>query len=133
MKDYLSSLVAEIVHIFPRKSELTIHSEIDDISLNTKLISNIGIIINELTTNTMKYAFAGRTNGTITLKVSRSDDAIRLIYADDGIGMPESVTFETSTGFGIQIIKMLVEQINGSLQIERGAGTKYVIEFDGKE
>jgi two-component sensor histidine kinase/ligand-binding sensor protein/DNA-binding response OmpR family regulator len=133
MKDYLSSLVEEIVNIFPRKSELTINSEIDDISLNTKLISNIGIIINELTTNTMKYAFAGRAHGTISLKVSKNDDTIRLMYADDGIGIPESVTFETSTGFGIQIIKMLVEQINGSLQIERGAGTKYVIEFDGKD
>jgi two-component sensor histidine kinase/ligand-binding sensor protein/DNA-binding response OmpR family regulator len=133
MKDYLSSLVEEIVNIFPQEYDLTIRSEIDDISLNTKLISNIGIIINELTTNTMKYAFAGRTNGTISLKVSKQEDAIRLTYADDGIGMPESVTFETSTGFGIQIIKMLVEQIDGSLRIERGAGTKYVIEFDGKD
>jgi len=53
-----------------------------------------------------------------------------LAIADDGNGMPDSVDFENSTGFGLVLVKVLTQQIKGSIRIERGPGTSVVLEFD---
>ena len=52
------------------------------------------------------------------------------IGQDDGIGIPETVNFEQSSGFGMQIVKMLSEQLGGSIRIERLNGSKFTLEFD---
>ncbi len=126
LKEYLSSLIEKITMIFPKK--VLVETAIEDISIDSKLLSSLGIIINELITNSMKYAFTGN-NGRITIKASIIGNLITLEYQDNGVGIPESVTFENSTGFGMQLVKILVEQIDGNIRIERGNGTKFVIEF----
>jgi len=55
---------------------------------------------------------------------------VTIIIADNGIGIPETVTFENSAGFGMQLVAMLTEQIGGSIRIERGEGTRFVLEFE---
>ena len=78
----------------------------------------------------MKYAFAGRSDGVISVTSSKNGSSITIIIADNGNGIPETVTFENSTGFGMQLIGMLTEQLGGSVKIERGSGTKFILEFD---
>jgi two-component sensor histidine kinase len=78
----------------------------------------------------MKYAFKGRDNGLITVSATNADGHITISVQDDGIGTPESVSFENSTGFGLQLIYGLTQQLNGTIHIERGNGTKVVLEFD---
>lgn len=127
LKEYVLSLIEEIGSIFRRP--VKIESQIEDIVLDAKLLSSLGIIINELITNSMKYAFNGLDN-VITIKAKRIGNLVSLEYQDNGVGLPELVTFENSTGFGMQLIKMLVDQIEGSIRIERGNGTNFVIEFE---
>ena len=126
LKEYLPSLIEEIVGIFSRS--VKIESHIEDIVLDAKLLSSLGIIINELITNSMKYAFNGN-EGLIKVHASITGNLISLEYQDDGIGLSESVTFENPVGFGLELIQMLVEQIDGTIRIERGNGTKFVLEF----
>jgi two-component sensor histidine kinase len=102
---------------------------VEDITLNAKLLSTLGIILNELITNSMKYAFIGR-GGIITVKVTRDESHVSIQYQDNGTGLPDSFDFENTTGFGMQLVKMLVEQIRGSIRIERGKGAKFIIMFD---
>jgi len=129
MKEYLPALVNEIASIFPQKALVKIETRVDDIVLNANLLSPLGIIINELITNSMKYAFAERNNGIITIIASKKEDGVSIIFEDDGSGIPEHVTFENSTGFGLQLIKMLVQQIGGSIAIERTCSSRFIIEF----
>ncbi len=131
-KDYFPRLIEEIAAIFPTRTSVKVETRIEDIQLEPKLLSPLGIIINELITNSMKYAFS-KDEGLIRVSVALADGFIRLEYADDGIGLPASVSFENSGGFGMQLIKMLVDQLCGTIRIERGAGTKFVMNFSAPE
>jgi len=128
--DYIPSLVDEIKENFPNSSSVKVEKNIDDFVLDSKKVQPMGIIINELITNIMKYAFAGRDNGLITISANLTGNRVFILIADNGIGIPESVTFENSTGFGMQLVSMLTEQIGGSIKIERGGGSRFVVEFD---
>ncbi|MDA3811349.1 MAG: ATP-binding protein [Spirochaetaceae bacterium] len=130
---YLPDLVDEIIANFPGKPVVTIEKNIEDFILDAETLFNIGIIINELITNIMKYAFTGREKGMITLSSSLKDNHVTIILADDGIGIPEVISFESSTGFGMELVNMLVEQIKGCIHIERQQGTKFILEFNLKK
>ncbi len=109
---------------------MTTEKHFDDFILDAKRLQPVGIIINELLTNVMKYAFVGRNKGHIIVSATLVSNHITLIVADNGIGIPESVDFDNSDGFGMMLIKELVSQIDGQARIERGGGTKIVVEFE---
>jgi len=128
--DYIPFLVDEIVSNFPKSKEVKIEKNIDNFVLDIKKLQPLGIIINELLTNTMKYAITGKSEDLIKVSATLSDNHVTFTIQDNGVGMPESVDFVNSPGFGMQLVSMLTEQIGGSIRIERGEGTKFVLEFD---
>jgi hypothetical protein len=77
----------------------------------------------------MKYAFPGNNSGTIWVSASQIRGIVSLHIRDNGVGIPDSVDFKKSTGFGLDLVAMLTEQIGGSIRIERGNGAGFVIEF----
>lgn len=129
VRQYIQPLTAEIVHGFPGSDAVTIQTDIEDFILNVQYLIPLGIIINEILTNMMKYAFAGRECGLISVTARHKAETILVVLEDNGVGLPESITFEESTGFGMNLVKMLVDQIGGSITIERGNGTKFILEF----
>jgi two-component sensor histidine kinase len=129
LKEYFTALVEEIISIFPGKTPVKIILDIENIMLSTKLLSPLGIIINELITNSMKYAFPECENPMISLTVIEKQSRVQIVFRDNGKGIPESVSFENSTGFGMQLISMLTSQIGGKIRIERNAGTCFKIDF----
>jgi len=130
VKDYIPQLVDEIIDNFPNRSQVKIIKQVDDFIIDGKILQPLGIIINELITNIMKYAFKGRSKGLITVKASREGDRIILEVRDNGVGMPEPVNYKNITGFGLMLVEMLTEQIGGTLRIERDNGTGIIIESD---
>jgi len=129
LKDYLLSLLEEVVGVFQNEDLVKVEVDIEDFSLDAKLISTLGLIINEMTTNSMKYAFKAH-RGVISVKASRKNGQVIIEYADNGVGLPEGINFEKPAGFGTQLIKMLIDQIHGTINIERGSGTKYILSFE---
>ena len=129
IREYLPTLIKEIANLFPGKDIINIETEIDDIFLNSKVLSPLGILVNELITNTMKYAFVNRDSGIIRVTARKNGDRIFIEFEDNGNGIPESVSFESSKGFGLQLIGLLVKQIGGVISIDRANGTKFTIEF----
>jgi PAS domain S-box-containing protein len=129
IREYLPGLVDEIIGIFPNKATVKTEKRIEDFILSVNIMSPLGIITNEILTNTMKYAFIGRDDGLIMVSATIKDHCATLIIEDNGNGIPESIDIETSTGFGLQLIRMLTKQINGTIKIERGQGTRFVLEF----
>lgn len=130
IKEYLSELVDEIIGNFPNKGIVKFEKEIDDFIIKTDILFPLGILVNELLTNIMKYAFSERDSGLIAFSVSIEDTHVKLIIKDNGIGIPESIDFNKNSGFGMQLVAMLTEQIGGIIRIERGEGSKFVLEFD---
>ncbi|GAB1456939.1 hypothetical protein MASR2M48_22470 [Spirochaetota bacterium] len=130
IKEYLSSLVDDVVANFPNGNRVSTKIEIDDFILDVKRLQALGIIINELLTNIMKYAFKEKEYGHISVSALRADRRVTLTVQDDGSGIPESVSFESPKGFGLQLVHALTQQLHGVIRIERGTGTRIVLEFD---
>ncbi len=130
-REYISPLVEEIVNNFPNAAIVKIEKNIDDFSVDAKKLSSLGIIINELLTNIMKYAFTGRANGLISISASSADGLARVSVRDDGIGMPEPADVSKAEGFGLQLVEMLTRQLGGSIKCESGIGngTVFTLEF----
>ncbi len=129
LKEYLEKLVDEVLFNLSDSSHISIEKYIEDITISTKTSFSVGIIINELLTNIMKYAFKGRDKGTVTISASKKDDSIIIIVQDDGVGMSESLNVNHPKGFGLNLVDMMAKQINGTIQIENHNGTKFTLEF----
>ncbi len=129
LEDYLPSLAAEIVGTFPSAVPVDVLTELEPIVLPVKALQPLGIIVNELITNSMKYAFAGRERGIIRIRACREGSRVVLSLEDDGRGVEGGVDLDRSGGFGFTLVKMLVEQLDGSIRAETGKGTVFTIEF----
>ena len=127
---YLIPLVDEIIGAFPSHAEVKAETAIDDFILPARVLFPLGIVINELLTNAMKHAFPNRNDGLITLSATRTGEQVTLSIHDNGQGIPPTLNIEDSQGFGLQLVHMLTDQMEGTVKIDRGGkGTKFVLEF----
>ncbi len=126
-KEYINSLIEEIINLSPLGFSLKVEKQISNFQLDPKILIPVGIIINELITNIMKYAFTGRDSGLMEITLTGDKENIKLIIKDNGNGLPEGFDLEKQNGFGLKLIKMLTEQFKGSFIMENHMGTKSVI------
>lgn len=129
VKNYLPALTEEIICTFPNRGIVELQIDIEDIVLNVNMLAPLGIVVNELLTNIMKHAFTGRDSGLIQISMSLSGDTADLIIHDNGIGLDEEIKIDSTTGFGLNLVNMLMEQVGGSVRIEREDGTKFILQF----
>ncbi len=129
IREYLPALVEELIGLFPKQSSITIETRIDDFVLGVNLLSLVGMIVNELLTNAMKYAFIGRDEGLITVAATIQGQRATLVVEDNGNGIPGTPDIEHPSGFGLRLVGILTKQIGGTIKIERGKGTRFVLEF----
>ncbi len=126
---YLTELIASISSTISTASNIQVISNVENCSIGTDLLFPVGIIINELLTNTFKYAFPDKRDGRITISLKKNSSTIIINFNDNGIGIPESVISMESKGFGINLVKILVEQLQGKLELNGSNGADYTISF----
>ena len=102
---------------------------LDSIQLNLDTAIPCGLIINELISNALKYAFKGVTKAKLTVQVKVSGEKLKIVIADNGKGLPGNIDFRNTESLGLQLVVTLVEQINGKIGLESKKGTKFTIEF----
>jgi two-component sensor histidine kinase len=113
-----------------RAGNIKLTTNVQNILLNLDTAIPCGLIINELVSNSMKYAFPGEQVGTIEVSLLVSSaDSISLSVKDDGIGIPTDITIENSSSLGLQLVHLLAKQIYGTLKTERKNGTRVEIIF----
>jgi PAS domain S-box-containing protein len=125
--NFFVGLLNEIIKVYNTGSPVKTEVKINNLELDSKTLSTLGIIINELTINSLKYAFTGINEGLISLSAEKNGDKIKIIYRDNGIGLPENFDIDNSTGFGMYLIKMLLEIIGGTIEFEKSKGAKFII------
>lgn len=128
-EDYISELIDEIIGNFTNAKNVKISKKIQNFVLTAEKLQPLGIILNELLTNTMKYAFTFGKEGLITISLSLEKEIVSLQVSDNGIGLPNSVDFSVSSGFGLNLVKMLSIQLYGNLHLEREKGTSIRVNF----
>ena len=128
-RSFLSSLADAVVASFSGSFSVAVEKSIDDCLLSVGQTHPLGLILNELLTNAMKHAFVGRSSGKVTVTFRSSEGRGVLAVQDDGAGMPGSINFENSHSLGLKLIHLLAKQMGGTVGIERGKGTKTIVEF----
>ncbi|MEA5604529.1 PAS domain-containing protein [Nostoc sp. UHCC 0252] len=111
-------------------SQIQLNIQVDDASLDIETAIPCGLIINELVSNALKYAFVGNRGGKIEVKFyQESESTLTLIIRDNGIGLPENFDSRKAKTLGITLVQGLVKQLRGKLEIESHQGTQFKITF----
>lgn len=127
MKDYFINLSESILDSFGADERVTIECAMDTLDVDIDTAVPLGLIVNELLTNTLKYAFPDGRPGMVVIKLSKPKTGIlQLEVSDNGIG---KVGVTKGTGFGSQLVSLLTRQLNGTMQEEIREGTKLYFEF----
>jgi PAS domain S-box-containing protein len=126
---YIESLASSLRAAYPTgQSSIVVSAGGEDITIAHTLAVALGLILNELVTNALKYAYPPGTSGEIRIEISREATGIRLRVADHGKGMPAVLDPMTATSLGLRIARMLAQQIGATLRFEAGKGTAAVID-----
>jgi two-component sensor histidine kinase len=129
--DYVSTLAKNLVHTYSVNTQkIKLILTLDKLFLNLDTSIPCGLIINEIISNSLKYAFPNNRDGIIfvTLKVNKQKVSIQA--GDNGIGISPEIDLKQSKTLGLQLVDTLVEQINGTIILDRNNGTKFNIEFN---
>ncbi|RYM32561.1 sensor histidine kinase [Brumimicrobium glaciale] len=129
--DYLLGLTNDIISIYKSNPDLkiTIVKDLSDLRFDLQQAIPCGLIVNEIVTNAVKYAFQDRSEGEINLSVRYDNDNVHIEIGDNGCGLHEGFKIEETDSLGLQLVQALVEQIDGTLEIESSNGTQFKIVF----
>lgn len=129
VKDYLSQLIDEIIAVFPNRNIVRIEKDIDDFALSQKALFPLGIILNELLTNSMKHAFIDKHDALLRVNLSKADKCITLVVEDNGKGISAEKA-KNSNGFGMTLVNLLADQLKGEFKIDHTKGAKFTLRFE---
>ncbi len=128
--DYIQSLVKNLFYSYNvENTNIKPIFEVEDVTLNMETAVPCGLIISELVSNSLKYAFPNEKKGEILVSLKTVDDKYELIIRENGIGLPEELDFNNLETLGLLLVNNLTEQIDGELTINRSPGTEFKIKF----
>jgi len=130
MNTYLSNLAKAVAQNFTTSRKVNLKIEAENVMIGANQASPVGLIINELITNSFKYAFPDNQAGEIKISFQKKEGQIELTFFDNGIGMNDDFDLKYSSTLGLKLVRTLVEnQLDGSLDMESKNGTKFTIKF----
>jgi len=103
--------------------------EVEDILLGIDEAVPCGLIINELVANALKHAFPADRAGRIWVRMGTEDRRFILRVGDDGVGIPDRIDFRESQTLGLQLVRTLTDQLEGTVTLDRAGGTHFTIIF----
>lgn len=129
---YLEEVVHSLVGNMVLAGKIHLSIEVEPTPINIDYAVPLGLVVNEIVTNSVKHAFPGSRTGTLSLRLSRDQGTkIRLEIGDDGVGLPESVSIQECSSFGMQLVNSLIKvQLRGKVSVDRRGGSHFLIVFD---
>ena len=135
--DYINELTVYLKNIFRNPDQnIIINIERSEVMLDIDTAVPLGLIINELVSNSFKYAFKNKTEGNITISISYIDKTrqkLKLIVNDNGIGLPENLDIEETSSLGLKLVTMLTKQLDGEVYYENNNGASFNIEISNTD
>ncbi|MDN3724878.1 tetratricopeptide repeat protein [Aequorivita sp. SDUM287046] len=128
MKDYFINLSEGVLDTFNAEDKVKIDCAMEELELDVDTAVPIGLIVNELLTNALKYAFPEGKSGKINISLKRENDSLQLKVSDDGIGKTQGAK-PKGTGFGTQLVNLLTQQLNGTVSEDYSKGTTINFNF----
>jgi PAS domain S-box-containing protein len=127
---YIITLTNELFRMYVTdQSLIKLNMNVEEVMVDINTAIPLGLIVNELVSNSMKHAFPNDKSGKINIEFRSNKDIYTMIVADNGVGFPEDYDIENTDTLGLRIVNSLTEQIEGKITIERVNGTKFTIVF----
>ena len=130
-EEYLKDLVKNIYETFKTENnDIRIKINVEKVFMSVDIAISLALIINELASNSFKYAFPDNRKGEIYIILRKQEDGkFILILGDNGVGFSEEIDFENTKTLGLQLVDILVTQLDGTITINRSHGAEFVITF----
>jgi two-component sensor histidine kinase/Tfp pilus assembly protein PilF len=130
IEQYFSALLENLLLIFSNHTKIEVDLDIEVDSFGVDTLIPIGLLLNEIVSNSLKYAFVGREEGLISISLKhQNDNCYELIVADNGVGITDTQFPETSDSLGLELIQTFISQLDGEVQVSNENGTSYTIKF----
>jgi len=131
LEDYIQDLANNLFDSYNVSEDcIQLHINVEPIFLNIETATPCGLIINELVSNSLKHAFPDDREGIVSIDChQQSDGQIHLVISDNGIGFPEALDFQDTESMGFQVVCTLIEQLEGTIELQRTHGTSFAIQF----
>lgn len=129
--EYIQNLVCNLFSSYDVGSDqVALKINVDNVLVGINAAIPCGLIINELVSNSLKYAFPSKEKGEVCIDLYlENNNYFALIVSDDGIGLPVDVDFQNTKSLGLRLVAALTKQLSGTLLIKRNIGTKFKITF----
>jgi len=127
--EYVKSLTGDLKRSYVTDQTVDIVIDIAEVSLDIDAAIPCGLIVNELVSNSLMYAFGDGRKGTIRVALARKSDTYTMVIGDDGAGLPPDIDYRNTSSLGMQLVNSLVSQIEGSIELEDMPGTTFKITF----
>jgi two-component sensor histidine kinase len=129
---YASELISELFNSYDLQKYVNVRQDCDKIVLPVSKSIPLGLILNEIVTNSIKYVFrfSREEKGEFYISIKEHDGKVKMIVKDNGEGFPPDFNFEgENLSLGIYLIKTLSEQIDGQVQFSNDNGAKIELNF----
>ncbi|MCK6639976.1 MAG: ATP-binding protein [Bacteroidia bacterium] len=127
---YIDELIRTLIDTYDSNKNIRLVSDVNHIEFRMDTIVPLGLILSEIVSNSLKYAFEGKSEGEIEVSMKKiGPNLFALEVSDNGSGLPKDIDFEKTDSLGMLLIRMLSEQINGEITVRSALGTKYRLVF----
>ena len=134
LNDYLKFMGNSLFQFFGMSGKgIAFSMDIRDISLAVDTAIPTGLIINELISNSLKYAFPEGKRGEISIAIQKAGNMLTIVFKDNGIGIPQDFDWRNAESLGLRLVIILVEQMDGTIELDRSSGTAFTIVVKEKE
>ena len=131
MQTYVNSQIKDLLSIYPvRTKKIVVKLDLGEVVLEVDRAINCALLINELVVNAIWHAFTEREKGTLEVGLTEGvDGTLRLLVADDGVGLPEEIDISQTSTIGLRMAYNFILRLKGDLSLIRTGGTRFRIDF----
>jgi len=134
LNDYLKFLGTGLFKFYDARSRgIQFRLEIHDVNVDINSAIPLGLIINELISNSLKYAFPEGRTGEIAISVTKEEHTLTIIFRDTGVGIPAELDWQNTQSLGLRLVNTLVDQMTGTIELDRSTGTQFTMVMHEKE
>ncbi|SCG85854.1 PAS domain S-box protein [Methanobacterium congolense] len=131
--EYIESITEYLFNTYSTNNHVSLKMDVEYLMLDINTCLPLGLIVNELVSNSLKYAFPKGMNGCVTVRFHRSPENYILEVEDDGVGLPEDMDIEQADSMGMKLVSNFTKQLNGEMELIMKNGTCFRIKFNEEE
>jgi PAS domain S-box-containing protein len=132
--DYLDGLVAGLVSTYGvNPDRIALRTSLQDVPMSVDAAIASGLIVNELVSNALKYAFPDEREGEVSIGLRREGSEVVIEVHDNGVGFPAGLDFRSAGSLGLKLVTIFTEQTGGRLDLDRNGGTRFTVRFPSED